>query len=366
MTILGGIVMKLTLFEKPKYLKEIENHKELYKKKNLKFMKRNRNGIFYWRFLSYLEDIGYRPRTIQKYYDKLRNFLHFIGKKSLKKIKRKDVDEYLLFLKNEKKVAPYTLRYYKEDIETFFWFVMRFSSLRTNPASRTKIRTNYKQPEKMDLFTREETMMIVKKPLQILKRTGKDDYKSEYLYKREVYTIKLHYLILKLMFSTGIRPWELVNIEGADLMSDDLKIRIRSKGNQQYIMRKRNVFITKKTKEEINELTQHQKPIRIFGPEDRLFIHYNGGKLSSNYPNRVLKIWALRCGIKRNVYAYMARYTYCTRLVENGIDLYSLKKLMGHKKIEVTLTHYFKLTKTELRHEWKTFNPLNERRYDEI
>ncbi len=39
---------------------------------------------------------------------------------------------------------------------------------------------------------------------------------------------------------------------------------------------------------------------------------------------------------------------------------------MGHKKIEVTLTHYFKLTKTELRHEWKTFNPLNERRYDEI
>jgi site-specific recombinase XerD len=144
-------------------------------------MNRNRNGIFYWRFLSYLEYIGYRPRTIQKYYDKLSKFLKFIYEKSLKKIKRKDVDEYLLFLKNEKKVVPYTLRYYKEDIETFFWFVMRFSSLRTNPASRTKIRTNYKQPEKIYLFTREETMMIVKKSLQILNSTGEDDYKSEYI-----------------------------------------------------------------------------------------------------------------------------------------------------------------------------------------
>ena len=38
-----------------------------------------------------------------------------------------------------------------------------------------------------------------------------------------------------------------------------------------------NLFIfetPQKTKEEINELTRHQKPIRTFGPEDRLFIHY--------------------------------------------------------------------------------------------
>ena len=69
--------------------------------------------------------------------------------------------------------------------------------------------------------------------------------------------------------------------------------------------------------------------------------------------------WAAACGIARAVYVYMTRYTYCTRLVENGVDLYSLKRLMGHKQMVVTLRHYLKLTPEEIRREWKEFNPLN-------
>ena len=49
--------------------------------------------------------------------------------------------------------------------------------------------------------------------------------------------------------------------------------------------------------------------------------------MGNNYPNRILKYWASTCGIVRRLYAYMIRYTYCTRLVENGTDIYSLKKL---------------------------------------
>jgi site-specific recombinase XerD len=91
----------------------------------------------------------------------------------------------------------------------------------------------------------------------------------------------------------------------------------------------------------------------------RLFIHYRGGTpLGSVHINNVVKYWAARCGIARNVYAYMTRYTYCTRLVENGADLYSLKRLMGHSQMATTLQHYLKLTPNELRREWRSFNPL--------
>ena len=54
----------------------------------------------------------------------------------------------------------------------------------------------------------------------------------------------------------------------------------------------------------------------------------------------------------------MCRYTYCTRLVENGADAYSLKKLMGHRQMATTLKHYLKLTPEELKKEWRVFNPL--------
>ena len=82
--------------------------------------------------------------------------------------------------------------------------------------------------------------------------------------------------------------------------------------------------------------------------------------MGPNYTNVVVKRWAGECGTRRRVYAYMARYTYCTRLVENGVDLYSLKRLMGHTQTAVTLKHYLKLSPAEIRREWKEFNPLAE------
>ena len=341
---------------KLKYLREIEQHRPLYKDKNLKYVRDN--WIFYWRFLSYLEDIGYRPRTIERFHEKIRMFLNWIRNKSLRKIKKKDIEEYLLYLKNERQIATYTIRYVKEAIGIFFAYVMRFTRMKVNPTANLGIRIHYKQPEKMDFFTQEEVAMLVKKPLQELKRIERTDFPTDYSYNERVYTVQMKYLILKLMFSTGIRPWEVVNIELDDFQPEELRLRIHTKGNQQYVMKDRHVFMTKKTVEELQELLILQKPARKPVSENRLFIHYRGGKLSSNYPNIIVKYWAFRCGIRRKVYAYMIRYTYCTRLVENGVDVYSLKKLMGHKQMAVTLKHYLKLTSTELRREWKAFNPL--------
>ena len=62
----------------------------------------------------------------------------------------------------------------------------------------------------------------------------------------------------------------------------------------------------------------------------------------------MIKYWAGRCGIGWQVYPYMCRYTCCTRLVENGVDPYSLKRLMGHKQSVTSLKHYLKLTPLQL------------------
>jgi len=350
------MVMGILSGKKPKYLREIEKHKKLYNKKNLKFVRDN--WIFYWRFISYLEEIAYRPRTIERFLEKIRLFLKWLNRKSIRKVKNKDIDAYLIYLRDIKKIKLYTLRYYREEIGVFFSFVMRFSSIKINPASNLSVRISYRQPEKMDIFTQDEVILLVKKPLQVKKRMKCEDFVTDYAYRKQNYTIKLHYLIMKIMFSTGIRPWELINLKISDVLFNELKLNIHTKGNQQYIMKDRSVFISEKTRDELQLLLEEQEPIRTKESGERLFIHYMGWKLGKTYPNIIIKLWAERCGIKRNVYAYMIRYTYCTRLVENGIDPYSLRRLMGHKQIEVTLKYYLKLTKTELRREWKIFNPL--------
>ena len=349
--------MRLKYGEKPKFLIEIETYNILYKNKNLKYVKDK--WIFYWRFLSYLFDMGYRLYTIQNYYYILRRFLNMLQDKPIRKINKEDVAEYLLYLKNDCNYKPYTLRYSKEKIHYYFTFIMRYSRIKKNPTANLNIRLHYKQEENMDLFTQDEVELIIKKNKQCLKRIQRSDFKTDYSYRLGYYNIKQDYLILKLMFSSGIRPCEVVNIELPDFYAEELKLRIRSKGNQQYIMKDRHIFITKKTSEEIDELLKIQESLRNIHSEQKLFIHYSGHKLSNNYPTTIIKRRASKSGIKRRVYAYMTRYTYCTGLVENGIDLYSLKCLMGHKQVAVTLKHYLKLSPTEIRKEWKQFNPLN-------
>jgi len=342
--------------KKPIYLRLIEDHRKLYEKKNLKYVRDNR--IFYWRFLAGLEDLGYRPRSIQVYYEKLNNFLNWLGNKSIRKVKKEDVTKYILELKCSKRYKLETLRRFVITIRIFFNYIMRYSGIKRNPASNLPLRLYSRTVENMDFFTQDEIEMIIKKPVNYLNKLRKEDFKTIYLYNSTYYKYYLHYLILKIMFSTGIRPCELVNIMLKDFYYKDLKLRIQPKGSQQYIQKDRIVFITKKTAEEIKTIIKLQKNIRTDKSQDKLFIHFNGWRLGNNFCNRIIKFWTKACGINRRIYAYMIRYTYCTRLVENGADIYALKKLMGHKELAVTLKHYLKLTRNEIRKNWKIFNPL--------
>jgi site-specific recombinase XerD len=344
--------------KKPIYMRRVEEKRRQYESKNLRYVRDN--WIFYWKFLASLLGLGYRPRTIQCYYGKLNNFLKWLGNKSIRKVKKEDITKYILDLKSRNNYKQNTLRRFVITIRIFFNFVMRYSGITKNPACNLPLRLYKRQSENMDFFTQDEIEMIVKKPINYFNRIKKEDFKTPYLYKSAHYKYFLHYLILKIMFSTGIRPCELINITLKDFYYRDLKLRIQPKGSQQYIQKDRIVFITQKTADEIKTLIKLQKNIRTKKSQDKLFIHFYGWRLANNCPNRVIKFWANACGINRRIYAYMIRYTYCTRLVENGADIYALKKLMGHKELAVTLRHYLKMTRTEIHKNWKNFNPLSQ------
>jgi len=237
---------------------------------------------------------------------------------------------------------------------------MRYCRMKRNPAAGLRIRTHFPQPERIEVFSQPEVFMLTGRPLQDRDRLSRGDFPTEYSYRNAQYTLSMQYLMLKLLFSTGIRPWELVHLETGDLEAGRLRLRVRNKGNQQYLVNDRHVFVTGKTVGELQELVEMSRAVRNGLSSQRLFIHYfGGGRIAPNYPNRVIQYWARRCGIARRVHAYMCRYTYCTRLVEQGADPYSLKRLMGHKQMATTLKHYLKLTPQELRREWRVFNPLS-------
>jgi integrase/recombinase XerD len=342
-----------------KFQRDIQNSRTLYGKRNLRFVRNNH--VLYWRFLAHLEDIGYRPRTVGRYHEKLRIFLKWLGQRSVRRVKRADVEKFLLWFKQERIRAPYTLRYVREELAVFFGFLMMHAALRRNPAKGLRIRTHFPQPERMDLFSPEEIVLILKAPREYRQRLQRSDFLTELSFNTASYLLLAHYLILKLMFSTGIRPCEIANARREDLEESACLLRVRNKGHQRYIAEKRSIFLSPRTVGQLKELLAMSESRRGVTSAERLFIDYHtGNPLSPLYANKVVKRWASRCGITRNVYAYMCRYTFCTRLVENGADPYSLKRLMGHKQMATSLTHCLKLTPKELRREWRQYNPLAE------
>lgn len=339
---------------------DIQRSRTLYGKRNLRFVRNN--TVLYWRFLAHLQDIGYRPRTVGRYHEKLRTFLRWLGHRSVRRVKRDDVERFLLWFKQKRIRTPYTLRYVRETLAVFFGFLVMQAGMRRNPATGLRIRTHYPQPERMDLFSPEEMHLLLRAPREHKQRLQPADFPTQRSYRAASYTLLQHYLILKLMFSTGIRPCEIANAEKEDLDEMGLRLRVRNKGNQQYIAADRNIFLSDRTVGQLKELIGMSEEVRSADSRGRLLIHYRGGSpLTPPYPNKIVKWWAPRCGITRTAYAYMCRYTYCTRLVENGVDPYSLKKLMGHKQMATSLTHYLKLTPKELRREWREYNPLADR-----
>ena len=104
----------------------------------------------------------------------------------------------------------------------------------------------YRQPEKMDLFSNEETTEIVRAPLRALERVRSDDFSTEWRRREMTYRLKMHHLLLKLLFSTGMRPCENARVEVEDLDSEALRLRVRNKGHQQYVVTDRYVFISRR------------------------------------------------------------------------------------------------------------------------
>ena len=106
---------------------------------------------------------------------------------------------------------------------------MQYCPINVNPAAGLRIRLYYPQPERLDLFSRDETLLLVRAPVGAGERLQRAAFPTEHTWRAERYRLSLHHVILKLLFSTGMRPCEIVGLERQDVDHEQLKLRVRAK-----------------------------------------------------------------------------------------------------------------------------------------
>jgi site-specific recombinase XerD len=151
--------------------------------------------------------------------------------------------------------------------------------------------------------------------------------------------------IVHTLFSTGMRISEAVRLNRDSIRSDSNELPIRGKGNKVRV-----IFLSPEAKQSINDYVEKRTDV-----DPALFIRHKKGvgaqddlRLSVRSIQRLIKKYAAKAGITKNITPHTLRHSFATDLLSNGADVREVQELLGHASITTTQV-YTHLTDTHLR-----------------
>lgn len=162
--------------------------------------------------------------------------------------------------------------------------------------------------------------------------------------------------ILELLYSSGVRASELVNIKMSDINIRAKTIRIIGKGNKE-----RLVVFDVSTRDAIKKyVTQSRDNLMAKNPlsnkYDNLFFNSQGEPLTTRGLEYILNSVEKRLGINYGLHPHLLRHTFATHLLEGGADLRVIQELLGHESLNTTQI-YTHVTEESIRHQFASSHP---------
>ncbi len=159
--------------------------------------------------------------------------------------------------------------------------------------------------------------------------------------------------MLEMLYGSGIRVSELVNLSLSNLFFEENLIRVTGKGNKQRLvpmgkLNKKFILFY------INNFRLQQKIDSVY--QDIVFLNRNGKILTRQMIFTIIKQLALKANIEKKIGPHTFRHSFATHLLENGADLRTIQILMGHENITTT-EMYTHLDTQHLRSVIERFHP---------
>lgn len=301
--------------------------------------------------------------------------------KGTEMIGQEALEEYIIYLKIERGLSANTVTSYKRDIEKYLTFltekkitqldeVSRFEildflqTLRQSGAADNSIIRMVSSLRKFHQYLKRESI-VSDDPMQLIDTPKKastlpkaiSPQAVEQLLEAPDTTTPLGVrdrTILELMYATGLRISELVNLKLSDMHLTMGFIQTMGKGEKERII---------PLGEFANQwLEYYLDGARVYlqdqSPEtsEYVFLNSRGKSLSRQGVWKKVKQLALEAGIDQNVTPHTLRHSFATHLLENGADLRMVQELLGHADISTTQI-YTHITKTRLKQVYSDYHP---------
>lgn len=262
------------------------------------------------------------PKTIKAYLSDFSLFLDWsIGNKK-KVIENETILEYIYWQQNILKLKDTTIKRRFVSIKLYLRYLNEKYKLNLNLSDHFRKKFNFKTAKSLPkTLTRNEVISLL--------RTASNDFNNAKTSFSKTIASR-NFAILELLYCTGIRIGELVNIKLQDISFSESIILIHGKGRKDRLL-----YIS--SFDVINTLKKWISYRSNFNPCcDELFINKFGNPISIySIENIYSKYWT-SLKISKNSTPHHLRHTFATELLNNGADLRAVQELLGHSSITTT------------------------------
>ena len=278
-------------------------------------------------FLLYLEmDLNYSKNTIDTYLNALNHLNNEINKDILK-LSSNEIEKFISSLNLESSSISNYLSAYK----TFYNYYIKIGKTNINPIDKV---------DTPKLSKHLPTYLTVEEVDKLLNIEITDAFSAR------------NKSLLELLYATGLRISELINLEFKNIDLNDCIVRIMGKGSKERIV-------------PINDMAIKYLKIYVKGFRHKLvkteqnnyvYLNNHGKKMTRQGVFKMIKKRTQEAGIKKDVSPHTLRHSIATHMLENGADLRIIQEFLGHESIGTTQI-YTHLTNQKLKNDYMEYFP---------
>ena len=272
---------------------------------------------------------GLSKNTAAAYRTDLKTYLSFLENKevSYDKITHNEISDFLWYLKDDLNFKATSIYRMVESIRQFYKFLIAEDYIKNDP---TIYLSSPKTPVILpDMLTVDEVTKLLNSV------SGIDDLSIR------------NRAMLELLYATGLRVSELINVKLSDINIDECYVKVFGKGSKERLV----VFGSK-----AQSYIKRYLRIRAKAKSDFLFLTRLKKPISRIEFWRQLKQIALKAGITKKISPHTLRHSFATHLLTGGADIRVVQEMLGHSSISTTQI-YTHISQERLKEQHSKYHP---------